>query len=73
MNIPGIDLGTSAFTSRDRECMQYALEKGVDAIGQSFVTNAEDVKDVRNAAEEMGHNPFIIAKIERSSIYDTID
>ena len=73
VNIPGIDLGTSAFTSRDRECMQYALEKGVDAIGQSFVTNAEDVKDVRNAAEEMGHNPFIIAKIERSSIYDTID
>jgi pyruvate kinase len=28
VNIPGIDLGTSAFTSRDRECMQYALEQG---------------------------------------------
>jgi pyruvate kinase len=73
VNIPGIDLGTSAFTSRDRECMQYALEQGVDAISQSFVTNAQDVVDVRNAAKEMGYDPFIIAKIERSSIYDTID
>lgn len=73
VNFPGIDLGTSAFTSRDRECMQYALEQGVDAISQSFVTNAQDVKDVRNAARGMGYDPFIIAKIERSSIYDTID
>ena len=37
LNIPGIDLGTSAFTAWDRECMQYALEHGVDAVGQSFV------------------------------------
>ncbi|NOR79777.1 MAG: hypothetical protein GQ529_02920, partial [Methyloprofundus sp.] len=34
LNIPGIDLGTSAFTARDRECIQFALENGVDAIGQ---------------------------------------
>ena len=59
VNIPGIDLGTSAFTRRDRECMQYALEKGVDAVSQSFVTNAQDVEDVRNAAEEMGYDPFM--------------
>ena len=37
LNIPGIDLGVSAFTERDRECMQFALENGVDAVGQSFV------------------------------------
>jgi len=73
VNIPGIDLGTSAFTSRDRECMQYALEQGVDGISQSFVANAQDVKDVRNAAGEWGYDPFIIAKIERSSIHDNID
>lgn len=73
VNIPGIDLGTSAFTSRDKECMQYALEQGVDVISQSFVSNVQDVEDVRNAAREMGYDPFIIAKIERSSIHENID
>ena len=73
LNIPGIDLGVSAFTERDRECMQFALENGVDAVGQSFVNNAQDVEDVRAAAAEMGFDPFIVAKIERSSVQDNID
>jgi pyruvate kinase len=73
LNIPGIDLGTSAFTARDRECMQFALENGVDAIGQSFVNTAQDVLDVRAAAAEMGFTPFIVAKIERASVWVHID
>ena len=73
LKIPGIDLGSSAFTSRDRECMQFALEHGVDAISQSFVSNAQDLIDVRGAAQEMGFDPFIIAKIERASIHKNID
>ena len=73
LNIPGIDLGTSAFTARDRECMQYALEHGVDAVGQSFVNSAQDIIDVRTAAAEMGFDPFIIAKIERASVWENID
>ncbi|MEN8200116.1 MAG: pyruvate kinase [Thermodesulfobacteriota bacterium] len=73
LNIPGIDLGTSAFTPRDRECMQFALEQGVDAISQSFVNSAGDMEDVRKAAAEMGFDPFIIAKIERASIQEKID
>ncbi len=73
LNIPGINLGTSAFTPRDRECMQVALEHGVDAVSQSFVASAQDVEDVRRAAAEMGFDPFIIAKIERSSVQEKID
>jgi pyruvate kinase len=73
LNIPGIDLGTSAFTERDRECMQFALENGVDAVAQSFVNNARDVEDVRAAAAKMGFDPFIVAKIERASVMENID
>ncbi len=73
LNIPGIDLGTSAFTPRDRECMQFALENGVDAVGQSFVNTAQDVLDVREAAAAMGFTPFIVAKIERASVWQHID
>ncbi|WP_319549174.1 pyruvate kinase [Desulfogranum marinum] len=73
LNLPGIDLGVSAFTEHDRACMQYALDNGVDAISQSFVNDAADIEAVRKAATEMGYAPFIIAKIERSSIYHKID
>ena len=65
LNLPGIDLGISAFTDRDRECLKFAMDNGVDAVSQSFVETAADIHAVREAASEMGQHPFIIAKIER--------
>ena len=44
LNLPGIDLGVSAFTDRDRECLQFALAQGVDAVSRSFVEGAADVE-----------------------------
>ena len=73
LNLPGIDLGISAFTERDRECLQFALENGVDAVSQSFVEGPEDVEAVRRAAADMGYTPFVIAKIERSGALDRIE
>jgi pyruvate kinase len=73
LNLPGIDLGISAFTEHDKLCMRFALENGVDAISQSFVNDAADIEAVRTAAAAMGFAPFIIAKIERASILDKID
>jgi pyruvate kinase len=73
LNLPGIDLGISAFTEHDKVCMRFALENGVDAISQSFVNDAADIEAVRTAAAAMGFAPFIIAKIERASILDKID
>jgi pyruvate kinase len=73
LNLPGIDLGISAFTDHDRHCLAFALENGVDAISQSFVENANDVAAVRKAAADLGHDPFLIAKIERSGALDHID
>ncbi len=73
LNLPGIDLGMSAFTERDRECLKFALENGVDAVSQSFVDNSEDIAAVRKAASDMGYDPFVIAKIERSGALDRIE
>ena len=73
VNFPGIDLGISAFTDRDRECLNFALEQGVDAVGESFVQCRADIEAVRKAAAKAGHNPFIIAKIERSQALKNID
>ena len=66
LNLPGIDLGISAFTDHDHECLKFALENGVDAVSQSFVETAADVTAVRQAASELRQDPFIIAKIERA-------
>jgi pyruvate kinase len=73
LNLPDIDLGICAFTDRDHECMKFALENGVDAISQSFVETEKDISAVRKAAKDLGHDPFIIAKIERIRARDHID
>jgi pyruvate kinase len=66
LNLPGIDLGISAFTERDRACLEFALQQGVDAVSQSFVETATDLEAVRAAAARMGQPVFLIAKIERA-------
>jgi pyruvate kinase len=73
LNLPDIDLGISAFTEHDHACLRFALEQGVDAISQSFVESRADIDAVRRAAHELGHRPFIIAKIERARALDHID
>ena len=72
LNLPGIDLGISAFTPRDRECLAFALEHGVDAVSQSFVEGPADIDAVRQAARALGHDPFVIAKIERLRALDRL-
>lgn len=66
LNLPGINLGIRAFTERDRACLEFALHAGVEAVSQSFVESALDIEALRTAAAELGHHPFVIAKIERA-------
>lgn len=73
LNLPRINLGISAFTEHDRACLKFALEHGVDAVSQSFVESAKDIEAVRSAAREMGYDPFVIAKIERTEAVDRYD
>src|SRR4029078_11811665 len=73
VNLPGIDLGISAFTERDRECLKFALENGVDAVSQSFIESAADIQAVRHAARELGPRPFLIGKIERARALAPLD
>ena len=73
LNLPGIHLGISAFTERDRACLKFAIEHGVDAVSQSFVESAADIQAVREAAQSLGSQPFILAKIERAGALEHID
>ena len=73
LNLPGIDLGISAFTDHDRACLEFALAHGVDAVSQSFVETADDIQQVRAAAKALGRDVFVIAKIERAGALDHYD
>ncbi|HYI92818.1 MAG TPA: pyruvate kinase [Bryobacteraceae bacterium] len=73
LNLPDIDLGISAFTEHDYDCLKFSLESGVDAVSQSFVEKPEDILAVRQAAADLGYHPFVIAKIERSRALTSID
>ena len=73
LNLPGIDLGISAFTERDHECLKFAAEVGLDAVSQSFVENGADIRAVRQAADALDYHPFIIAKIERAGALNHMD
>jgi len=73
LNLPGIDLGIGAFTEHDRVCLEFALAKGVDAVSQSFVETAADIAAVRAAAQAIGKQPFLIAKIERAGALTHFD
>ncbi len=71
MNLPGVALGTEAITQRDRECLAFALEEGVDAVSVSFVEEAAQVEAVRRLAGPKA--PFLIAKIERAQAVEHLD
>jgi len=73
LNLPGINLGMSAFTERDHACLKFAAKQGIDAVSLSFVETGADIVAVRNAAEAVGYDPFIIAKIERAGALDHMD
>jgi pyruvate kinase len=73
LNLPGIDLGISAFTSHDRKCLKFALRHGVEAISQSFVASEADLREIRETARQLGYSPFIIAKIERADALNHLD
>jgi len=63
VNVPGVTLGLTSITERDREVLVWALGADVDLIAQSFVRSSDDVRGLRAL---MGETTVpIVAKIEK--------
>ena len=73
VNVPGADLGISAFTRADEESLAFALAQGIDVICQSFVEGGSDVAVLKEAARRLGGSPFVVAKIERAAAVDNLE
>jgi len=57
---------TISITDRDRECIRFAVEQGLDYIALSFVGSEADVLAARDIIAAAGGKQKIIAKIERA-------
>lgn len=64
INVPGIDLGQSLVTAKDRDMIAFAKAQGVDYIGISFVESRAHIEAIRSLID--GPTPKIVAKVENA-------
>jgi pyruvate kinase len=68
INLPGVQLRMSGYTTKDAKDLAFGVAQGVDAVAVSFVRTPEDVIQVREAMETFANGkpaPMLIAKLER--------
>ena len=65
INLPRSTLSAPGLTDKDRADARFALDLGVDFLGQSFVRHGSDCETLRELVARSGHDADIIAKIER--------
>jgi len=78
VNLPGANLNIPIFTEKDREDLEFGMQKGVDMIAISFVMNAKDVITVREAIKDLAQTEKaaktpIIAKLERPEALNNLE
>lgn len=71
---PDSHVDLPATTDKDLVDLEWGLKNGVDYVAISFVKNGADISRLRkHIAETGGHEPHIIAKIERKVALKNID
>ena len=68
VHLPDSDLTFELPTDEDRRNIELALEMGVDLLGISFVSNAEEIERIRELAPGM----LLVAKIERREALENL-
>ncbi len=66
---PGLAVNLPAVTDKDRTDLLAGVEMGVDMVAASFVSGADDIRDVRELAGDIP----VIAKLERTVAYRALD
>jgi pyruvate kinase len=62
INLPTVEVKAPSLTDKDLQDLDFALEKGVDYIGLSFVRRPEDVTGLK---KRVGKRALVVAKIEK--------
>ncbi|HWU50735.1 MAG TPA: pyruvate kinase [Asticcacaulis sp.] len=70
VNVPDVVLPIPALTEKDRADMAFALERGVEYIGLSFVQRPEDVLEAR---ELIKGRAWVLSKMEKPQALDNLE
>ena len=74
MSFPGKVMNQPYLSEQDKKDIKLGVDNGVDYIACSFVSNKQDLIDVRNYMHELGAEDIeLIAKIENQSGVDNIE
>ncbi|MBC7472713.1 MAG: pyruvate kinase [Candidatus Sericytochromatia bacterium] len=73
VNFPGVSLGISCITEKDKEDMLLGLKQRVDFIALSFVQRAEDIMQAKDFLSRYNAKIPIVAKIESQSAIDNLE
>lgn len=74
MNFPNISLGLPYMSEQDKQDLLFAIQNKVDYIAASFVSCADNVRELREfLLENGGHNIDVISKIENYGGVKNID
>ncbi len=73
VNVPDVRINLPSLTEKDRNNIEYAIEKDIDFIAHSFVRNKQDVLDIRSILDTANSDIKIIAKIENQEGVDNIN
>jgi pyruvate kinase len=65
INLPGVSISIDSVTKKDIEFLNFGIDLKVDFIAQSFVRQAEDVKQIMDIIKNKNSHIMVIAKIEK--------
>ena len=73
INMPGVKFNFKGLTEKDKEGLDFCMERKLDYIAQSFVRNKDDIQAIKRYINDSAHKPKIIAKIENRDGIRNID
>jgi pyruvate kinase len=73
VTLPNVTLQDGSLTPADRADMQFAAAHGIELLGLSFLSSANDLRVAREAALTLGARPWLVAKIERPAALAQIE
>ncbi len=73
INLPGISLGISALTKKDRKDLEFGIQNRVDYIALSFVRRAEDVLALKRILARAERAIPVVAKLEKPEAVEHLD
>ena len=73
VNLPGVKLSVPTLSEKDIANAEWAAGEGIDFIGESFVRNASDVRQLKSIVSRLGGHTQVIAKIEKPEALNDLE